>query len=235
MPCASSSAAVISATDDLPLVPTTWIEAKRCCGIPSTETSRRIRSRPKRQPERLERGEVAPRPSSPGQRSPELLELGPVARELLALRLDHLGGRVGDEPLVRELALGALDLGAQRARAARRSGAGPGRRRPRPRRGSRPGRSVASASPLGAVEATAAPAARPARAAARRSPATRAGSTLPGGDPDQVAPAPHAPRQLDRRLDLALGGLVDQRAVGLRERVDDQHLGPARRPRAGSE
>jgi hypothetical protein len=32
------------------LVPTTWIEAKRCCGMPSTETSRRIRPSPKCQP-----------------------------------------------------------------------------------------------------------------------------------------------------------------------------------------
>ena len=40
----------ISVTDDLPLVPTTWTEAKRCWGMPSTETSRRIRSSPKRQP-----------------------------------------------------------------------------------------------------------------------------------------------------------------------------------------
>jgi hypothetical protein len=31
-------------------VPTTWIEAKRCWGIPSSDTNRRMRSRPKRQP-----------------------------------------------------------------------------------------------------------------------------------------------------------------------------------------
>ena len=61
LPCASSSAAVISVTDDLPFVPTTWIEAKRCCGIPSTETSRRIRSSPKRIPSGV---------SEPSQASP---------------------------------------------------------------------------------------------------------------------------------------------------------------------
>ena len=44
-PCASRSAAVISATDDFPLVPTTWTDVNRCCGIPSTETSRRIAER----------------------------------------------------------------------------------------------------------------------------------------------------------------------------------------------
>ena len=49
-PCASSSAAVIRVTEDLPLVPTTWIEAKRCWGIPSAVVSLCIRSRPRRQP-----------------------------------------------------------------------------------------------------------------------------------------------------------------------------------------
>ncbi len=43
-------AAVILVTEDLPLVPTTWIEAKRCWGIPSTVVSLCIRSRPSRQP-----------------------------------------------------------------------------------------------------------------------------------------------------------------------------------------
>ncbi len=49
-PCASSSAAVIRATEDLPLVPTTWIEAKRCWGSPSAVVSLYIRSSPSRQP-----------------------------------------------------------------------------------------------------------------------------------------------------------------------------------------
>ena len=49
-PWASSSAAVIRVTEDLPLVPTTWIEAKRCCGSPSAVVSVRIRSSPSRQP-----------------------------------------------------------------------------------------------------------------------------------------------------------------------------------------
>jgi len=50
MPCASSSLALIEATDDLPFVPTTWIDAKRCWGLPSAAVRRRIRSSPKRQP-----------------------------------------------------------------------------------------------------------------------------------------------------------------------------------------
>ena len=49
-PCASSRAAVIRVTEDLPFVPTTWIEAKRCWGIPSIVQSRCIRSRPSFQP-----------------------------------------------------------------------------------------------------------------------------------------------------------------------------------------
>ena len=49
-PWASSSAAVIRVTEDLPLVPTTWIEAKRCWGSPSAVVSLYIRSRPSRQP-----------------------------------------------------------------------------------------------------------------------------------------------------------------------------------------
>ena len=49
-PWASSSAAIIRVTEDLPLVPTTWIEAKRCWGIPSTVLSLCIRSRPSFQP-----------------------------------------------------------------------------------------------------------------------------------------------------------------------------------------
>ena len=50
IPCASSSAAIIRVTEDLPLVPTTWIEAKRCWGIPSAVLSLCIRSRPSFQP-----------------------------------------------------------------------------------------------------------------------------------------------------------------------------------------
>ena len=35
-PCRSSSAATIRTVDDLPFDPTTWIDAKRRCGMPST-------------------------------------------------------------------------------------------------------------------------------------------------------------------------------------------------------
>ena len=49
-PCASSSAAVIRVTEDLPLVPTTWTDAKRCWGMPSRVQSLCIRSSPSFQP-----------------------------------------------------------------------------------------------------------------------------------------------------------------------------------------
>ncbi len=49
-PCASSSAATIRVTEDLPLVPTTWTEAKRRCGRPSAVVSFHIRSSPSRHP-----------------------------------------------------------------------------------------------------------------------------------------------------------------------------------------
>ncbi len=49
-PWASSSAATIRVTEDLPLVPTTWTEAKRRWGRPSAVVSFHIRSRPSFQP-----------------------------------------------------------------------------------------------------------------------------------------------------------------------------------------
>ena len=41
---------------------------------------------------------------------------------------------------------------------------------------------------------------------------------------DQIAPASHAAGELDRGPDLALGLLIGQRPVDLRERVHDEHL-----------
>src|SRR5262249_62276346 len=45
--------------------------------------------------------------------SAEFLELRLVGGELLALGIDHVRGSLGDEPLVGELPLAALHLGAQ--------------------------------------------------------------------------------------------------------------------------
>ena len=49
-PWAPSREAIIRATEDFPLVPTTCTDAKRCWGIPSAVVSRCIRSRPSFQP-----------------------------------------------------------------------------------------------------------------------------------------------------------------------------------------
>src|SRR5262249_22705342 len=58
---------------------------------------------------------LAPRPTAgEGALLAQLLQLGPVCGELLALGLDDFARGVGDEPLVAELVLGAVDLGAQR-------------------------------------------------------------------------------------------------------------------------
>ena len=75
----------------------------------------RMRSSPNRIPAaRATRGtpRLGPR-STRRSASAELGELGPVALELGALRLDDLGGRLGDKALVGELALATLDLGLE--------------------------------------------------------------------------------------------------------------------------
>src|SRR5918992_1770585 len=106
------------AVDDLPLVPTTWIEAKRRWGMPSTVISLCMRSRPKRIPNSSSPSRYssawrkvigppatrAPDPSpQPAQRLAMILELAP-------LLLDDLRGSPLDEPLVGQLRLRPLDL-----------------------------------------------------------------------------------------------------------------------------
>src|SRR5215217_3368096 len=106
-------------TEVLPFVPTTWIEAKRFCGMPSSEQSRRIRSSPSFQPRTSRRSRISSaRPAiSPGGRrgpsAPQLLELSPIGGELRALRVDHVGRRLGDKPLVGELPLPPPHLGPE--------------------------------------------------------------------------------------------------------------------------
>ena len=113
------------------------------CGSPSAASSDRMR----------------PRPNSSGQglsdsiqrvcHAGEGIELSPVARELLALRLDHLGLRVRDELLVREHPLAPLDLACAGARSrrlrSRSTSSAPGGRR---RRRSAARRPRATATPL---------------------------------------------------------------------------------------
>lgn len=50
IPWRARIAAIIRVVDDLPLLPTTWIESKRSCGLSNTVISRRIRSSPNRIP-----------------------------------------------------------------------------------------------------------------------------------------------------------------------------------------
>ena len=109
-PCASSSAAVKRTVEDLPLVPTTWTARKRSCGEPSTVSSRRMRSRPKRIPNSSSESRCSSaRPRS--QRAHESSSSSLLSLlQLVALGLDDGLGRLGDEALVGELALGARDL-----------------------------------------------------------------------------------------------------------------------------
>src|SRR4051794_9777416 len=102
----------------LPLVPTTWTARNARCGLPSAVSSRRIRSSPNFIPNSSSESRWSSACSSdqliprrPG--SSERLELGLEPRELRALAVDDVGGRLRDEALVAELALGAADLGLE--------------------------------------------------------------------------------------------------------------------------
>ena len=89
------------------------------CGEPSAVISRRMRSSPKRMPNSSsDAGSARPRAASerPGE-SAATSRARPARaskRSSFSARLHQLGRRLVDEPLVCELALGALDLGAQR-------------------------------------------------------------------------------------------------------------------------
>src|SRR3954466_15928417 len=108
-------AAIIRVVDDLPFDPTTWIEAKRRCGMPSAVISLCIRSSPNRMPNssRPRRYSSAWRAlqamcsgvlAEPVEAAAVLLELGPLA-------LDDIGRSLVHEPVVRELGLQARNLG----------------------------------------------------------------------------------------------------------------------------
>ena len=118
-PCARSSASTIRVVVDLPFVPTTWTAGRPGLRLAELARSARIRSepepvlRPRARAARARRRRDARRtcrqvPSSSSSRA--------VAVELAALGLDDLGGRVRDEPLVREHPLRARDLLARGAR-----------------------------------------------------------------------------------------------------------------------
>src|SRR3954453_3143936 len=88
----------------LPFVPTTWTAGKDSCGSPSSASRRCIRSRPNSS------GQGVRASSQAVALSTERSEIAPEPRQLVAFRLDDLGGRVRGEALVREHPLGASDL-----------------------------------------------------------------------------------------------------------------------------
>ena len=116
-PCARSSSSTIRVVVDLPFVPTTWTAGRPTCGWPSSRSSARIRWVPKPSfghGDRLSSQAGASRCGAAHRSATRReLELAAVSLELGALRLDDLGRRVRDEPLVREHALRAGDLLAQ--------------------------------------------------------------------------------------------------------------------------
>src|SRR4051794_22615379 len=90
----------------LPFVPTTWIAGKESCGSPSAASRRCMRSRPNSSGQGVRASSQAVAAALSTEGGEVALEAG----ELVALRLDDLGGRVRDEALVREHLLGAFDL-----------------------------------------------------------------------------------------------------------------------------
>ena len=213
LPCASSSAAVISATDDLPFVPTTWIEAKRCWGIPSTETSRRIRSSPKPPAERLQRGQVRLAPfEGPGQVSRRAPRARPGRRRASrAPPRRPRPARWSRTPGCRACARRARPRRAA-PRAAPRSGGGPASASTSSEARISTGPKLASASPSApsndsrASRATSSWGASP-------SPATRAGSTLPAATPTRSRQRRTLRVSSIAGLDLSLGVVVDRAGV----------------------
>ena len=166
--------------------------------------------------ERLERAEVAPRPARPSRRRraqlAELGQLGAVARRASRARPRRpRRGALATKPSL-------ASLRSPRSTSARSS----------PRRSSIRSRDLLGVDLVRGEDLDrrrSSPAPRRRRRRRTRSRAsradelvrrlaspTRAVSTLPAGDPDEVAPAAHAADELDRRLDLGLGGLVDQRS-----------------------
>src|SRR6201986_1371899 len=111
--------AIIRVVEDLPLVPTPWMDSNARSGCPSAVIRRRIRSRPKRIPnsssessQRSASGPVTARDPPSPLRS-QRVTLRPQPRQLVALGLDDLRARLGHERLIGELALGALDLAVE--------------------------------------------------------------------------------------------------------------------------
>ena len=152
--------------------------------MPSTRDELPDPLEPEAHPERLARAPGTPPLARPSTRSArdltELGQLGPVALELLALRVDDLGRRLGDEAVVGELAFSALRSRLERERA-RRGARTPRRLSTSSDASTSSGPTAASASPPSASKS------RRARRATNSggcdpSP-TRAGRTLGGATP----------------------------------------------------
>src|SRR3954466_14977694 len=97
------------AVEDLPFEPTTWIEAKRRCGIPSTVISLCMRSSPNRIPNSSRSRRYASACSGVTA-STQLGQFAAVALELRALAVHDGRRRLRHELLVRKLRLRARDL-----------------------------------------------------------------------------------------------------------------------------
>src|SRR6188508_915064 len=107
-PVAPRSSSTLRVVVDLPFVPTTCTAGRPACGSPSAARSARIRSSPK--PSRGHGESASNQATCVMWLGAEQVELAPVPLELRALRLDHIGRRVRDEPLVGEHPLGPRDL-----------------------------------------------------------------------------------------------------------------------------
>ena len=225
-PCASSSAAVISRHRGLAVGADDVDRGEAVLGHPEQRARPPHPLQPEPPAERLAGQQVAlePRRVQPG--SAPAPRARPRRRSSFARSASTTSaGALATNPSLASLPSARVDLRRAASRAAPRSAA-------RPASGSTPVRlehlDAADRGDRLAVVAPSkldtAPAARPARAGPRRR--RRAGSTLAGRHADEVAPAPERRGELDRlrRSPRSAAG-VDERRVGLGERVDDQHLG----------
>src|SRR4051794_39511855 len=109
-PWRSRIAATMRVVDDLPLVPTTWIDAKRRWGMPRTVISLCMRSRPKRMPNSSRPSRYSSawrafiRPGAPAR---------PGTRRASGARPRPRRGRLLHEAGVPELSLRPINLGAK--------------------------------------------------------------------------------------------------------------------------
>ena len=191
---------MISVVDDLPLVPTTWIDSNRCWGMPRTDTSFEMRSRPKTIPS----GCREPRNSSAcsalhtaADSASRARRARPgSARALRARPRRHRPGALATKPSLASLRSARLTSASQRRPPLGRGARTPARCRPRPTRGPRP-RRPPSAARRPPPRSRGGRAGRRTRAAARlRRQVVRQNARR--GHPAELAPAPDLACELDR-------------------------------------